>query len=340
MAATLESLVIKRKRIKSQVTRFETVLNKIKDDTDLVALDLEGRLFRYNELWNIFDQVQTNIEEMLPTIEDDSCHELERTAFEDRFYAISGTAKKYIQKMSHSLSISSAQSTSTAHEHFSQDSFPNQHTFNQNSGQTPIHFSSHFQLPKLPKPTFHGTFDTWLAFYDSFRSMYHDNPHIPTINKFMYLREFLQGEAAEVIASLATTSDNYTIAWELLKNRYDNKKFIVESHIKALFEIPTISREFPIRRLLDNVQKQIRALKTLGQPVDHWDILLIFIIKKKLDDLTRDKWEERASTSDIPTMKDFTSFLEQRSLFESLQLSKSVVNSRRKGKSLFLTDSN
>ena len=96
MALTLEALKTKRKVIKTQVTRFETLINKINEGTDLQSLDLEGRLSRHNELWQAFDEVQTRIDELLST-DDDSIHELERVEFEDRFYKISGNAKKYIK---------------------------------------------------------------------------------------------------------------------------------------------------------------------------------------------------------------------------------------------------
>ena len=94
--------------------------------------------------------------------------------------------------------------------------------------------------------------------------MCHDNDEIPTIHKFYYLKACLKGEAAEVIASLETTNENYPVAWELLKNRYDNRKFIVEGHVRALFEVPCISKEVSVRNVLDNVQKHVRALKALS----------------------------------------------------------------------------
>ena len=65
--------------------------------------------------------------------------------------------------------------------------------------------------------------------------MCHDNLDIPEIQKFRYLKACVKDEAAEVIASLETTGSNYRVAWDLLKSRYDNRKYIVESHVKALF---------------------------------------------------------------------------------------------------------
>lgn len=99
--------------------------------------------------------------------------------------------------------------------------------------------------------------------------MCHENSALSSIQKFHYLKACLKDEAAEVIASLETTHDNYQVAWDLLKTRYDNRKFIINSHVQALFDIPPMSKELSVRALLDNVQKRLRALKALEQPIEH-----------------------------------------------------------------------
>ena len=149
--------------------------------------------------------------------------------------------------------------------------------------------------------------------------MCHDNTTISPIQKFHYLKACLKDEAAEVIASLEITSNNYQVAWYILITRYDNRKFIFNSHFQALFEIPHVSNELSIRSLLDHVQKRIRALKALNQPVDQWDTLLIFIIREKLNNYTREKWEESVGSTALPCLKDMISFLERRSLIEKTQ---------------------
>ncbi|XP_051167317.1 uncharacterized protein LOC127285379 [Leptopilina boulardi] len=110
-----------------------------------------------------------------------------------------------------------------------------------------------FQLPKFQTPEFHGTFDTWLQFHDTFKSMCHDNSSIPNVQKFLFLKTCVKVEAAQVISSLEISSENYVVAWNLLKSRFDNRKHIVESHIKELLDIPSISKEYTNRSLLDNV---------------------------------------------------------------------------------------
>lgn len=50
-----------------------------------------------------------------------------------------------------------------------------------------------------------------------------------------------------------------------------------------------IAKEFAVRALSDNVQKIVRALMALEQPVDQWDALLLFTIREKLNHLTLEK---------------------------------------------------
>ena len=308
--AQISDLKKQRGNIKRLLTNFETLLNSINSETDLETLDLESRSQRHSELWDRFDTIQSRLETLTDPSEA-SNHEGERTSFEDRFYTVSGLAKKYLKKISNIPLITSVDSSS-------QFNLLNPEG-NSSRGEISNRILTHFELPKLQTPTFYGTFDTWLNFHDSFKSMCHDNPSIPPIQKFLYLKACLKNEAAEVISSLETSNDNYFVAWELLKARFDNRKFIVESHVKALFDIPVISKEFSIRSLLDNLQKRIRALRALDQPVDHWDTLLIFIIKDKLNNYIRERWEESVGSTKVPLLKDMLDFLERRALLENTQ---------------------
>ena len=127
---------------------------------------------------------------------------------------IGGTAKKYIKKLSNQSMITSTDftflsnmsNTLIQNSNLATSSISNVVKFqtSESSGsesnsrsdaiqgssipeQIPMQFSSQFELPKLSTPIFYGALDTRLAFYDSFRSMCHDNSRIPTIHKFIYL---------------------------------------------------------------------------------------------------------------------------------------------------------
>lgn len=109
------------------------------------------------------------------------------------------------------------------------------------------------------------------------------------------MRACLKDDALNVIRSIENSSENYEIAWNILKDRFDNRRIIIQKHVKVLFEIPLINRESVngIRTIIDNLQSNLRGLKSLGENVDSWDTLLIHAIVGKLDVKTRMDLSER-----------------------------------------------
>lgn len=88
-----------------------------------------------------------------------------------------------------------------------------------------------------------------------FEKLIHLNDSLTDIEKFHYLRSSLKDKAAEVIKSIETITDNYHEAWAAVKDRFDNKCWIIHKHIRAIFEIPTLTKENHIAlRELDTVQ--------------------------------------------------------------------------------------
>ncbi|KOB77857.1 putative bel12 ag transposon polyprotein, partial [Operophtera brumata] len=60
-----------------------------------------------------------------------------------------------------------------------------------------------------------------------------------------------------------------------------------------------LTKEAPdlLRNLIDTILKNLRALKLLGEPVDSWDTLIIYIIVTKLDKTTEREWEQYKTTN-------------------------------------------
>nr|CAI5867734.1 unnamed protein product [Callosobruchus analis] len=68
-------------------------------------------------------------------------------------------------------------------------------------------------------------------------------------------------------------------------------------------------------QLTDNLQKHLRSLASLGEPVESWSTLLIYLITKKLDFASERAWEEYVISKKIisPTITDdLIKFLNQR----------------------------
>ncbi|XP_048485432.1 uncharacterized protein LOC125490391 [Plutella xylostella] len=182
-------------------------------------------------------------------------------------------------------------------------------------------------------PTFDGSFERWLEFRDTFSSLVHNSTDITNIQKFHYLKSSLKGSAALIIDALEFSSDNYNVAWELLLNRYNNNRLLVQNHIKALFNLNPLPKESAalIRTLIDTILKNLRALNMLGEPTQHWDTLVVYMIVSKLDKTTEREWEQYKGSllaqkdSKIPIkVDDIIKFLEDRAdMLETLHLSHS-----------------
>lgn len=72
--------------------------------------------------------------------------------------------------------------------------------------------------------------------------------------------------------------------------------------------------------MVDVTNKNLRALETLGHPTQHWDILIIYMMSKKLDSVTIREWEKFKNDLDtFPHLKQFIKFISNRAdLLESL----------------------
>ncbi|XP_062538626.1 uncharacterized protein LOC134206899 [Armigeres subalbatus] len=97
--------------------------------------------------------------------------------------------------------------------------------------------TSTVKLPELRLPSFSGRLREWATFRDMFQSLIHRNRQLYDMDKFIYLRSSLVGEALQEVAALEMTSANNAIAWDLLQKRYENRKLIVKAHLDALFAV-------------------------------------------------------------------------------------------------------
>jgi len=192
--------------------------------------------------------------------------------------------------------------------------------------------SSGVRLPTIELPKFKGDIADWLSFRDTFESLIHRNETIDPIQKFHYLKASLEGSAAQIIKSLEFSSVNYTVAWDAICSRFNNKRLLAHNHIKAIVNIGQMKQESStqIRETIDTLNKHLRALNVLEQPTEHWDTLLIYLISTKLDNITSRAWEKERANNDIPTLEDFKTFLSSRAdLLDSVEMSESS-NSKMK----------
>lgn len=284
----IKKLKLRRGQVKSELTRFETFLRKL--DTENPPIDqLQVRYESIQSALFDFKTIQAELEEVLvaENTYDQEISAQNRSQFEDKYFELIAKAKNMLKVPS-----SSTQSDRVL------------------SDTTPLTA----KLPRLTLKEFSGHYSEWQGFRDTFLALVHNNKSLSKIEKFYYLQASLKGEAAQVIASLNISDSGYDTAMGLLTARYENKKAIINSHIKEIFELPVLSKESftNLRKFSDTFLKNYRALESLGESVDTWDTMLLFLLISKLDFNTKKDWEN--STKDVtnPKIADFIKFIMQR----------------------------
>lgn len=261
-----KELIKKRGSFKGRLTVFSNYLDGLLDTSlegDEVS-ELRLRLRRMESMYEPYDEVQMRLECIVDDVQSQMS---ERSEFESLYYKTLSRAKTMLNNY-------------------------NKETQSQHSDRASIH--KPVKLPTIQLPKFNGNYNNWLEFRDTYMSLVHHNDEIDDINKFHYLRASLEGSAAVVIQSIEFSMTNYTIAWNLLCDRFNNTNLLIQNHISALFNIEIICKESSValKGLIDQLNKNLRALELLGEPVKHWDTFLIYIVARKLDQKTFREWEE------------------------------------------------
>lgn len=304
---TIQRLKKSKGSMKAKLTQFQAYLEIAKGYkptlSDLHSIELQNRLERIKKMFNEFDTLQNELE-MLSEIPDEQYSE--RQIFEAQYFSLVAAAQELLDACSKKQQVQEG----------SEFEDPR-------SGESCSHSKNCFHLPKINIPQFNGDYQNWLEFRDTYISMIHKNDNLDNISKFHYLRASLHGSAAIVVQNINFTKESYETAWNLLCDRYDNSRLLVNNHVHALFNVEPISRESSqsIRHLLDVTNKNIRALTVLKQPTQHWDTLIIYMMSNKLDSVTSRYWGEfRNTLSEPPTLSQFCTFLSNRAdLLENLE---------------------
>ncbi|XP_076163146.1 uncharacterized protein LOC143144526 [Ptiloglossa arizonensis] len=165
-------------------------------------------------------------------------------------------------------------------------------------------------------PSFNGAFREWLKFRDSFCSLIHENAALTNIQKFHYLQAALIGDAARVIGPLGFSEVNYASVWKKLQERYEDES--IHYHVQGLFELPVLTRDShsEFRQLIDTVSIHLLSLQSLGENIDSWDTMIIYLLESKLNATAKREWE-RALThlTSKPTLKGMIKLLEEHSKY-------------------------
>jgi hypothetical protein len=177
-------------------------------------------------------------------------------------------------------------------------------------------YNINVKLPEIKIPTFNGKYLEWSSFRDMFTSLIHKNKNLDEVQKLHYLKSQVSGEAEQLIRHLPVTGANYMKCWEILTNRFNNKRFLSNCILKRLFSQRNMMYESSsaLKELLDTTSECLHELENLGVDVKSWDVIIIYVVSLKLDVESRKQWELQVSKSsdDLPSLVELKGFLENR----------------------------
>ncbi|XP_072398107.1 uncharacterized protein [Diabrotica undecimpunctata] len=285
----------KRGVLKSKLTIFIKYLNTLseKEISELEIIQLKARLLDIESLKSEFEIIQSRIELDTEDEEEFQIQLIERETFETTYYTYIAKGRKIILNFE-TVDVSSSSLNNSQIQNFDQ--------------------GTAIKLPTINLPKFSGSYQTWLEFRDTYKSLIHENNNISPIQKFHYLRASLEGVATDIIQSLEISTANYDVAWKALSERYDNDQLLIHNHVKSLFNCEPVVKESAVslRKLLDIITKNLRALEQLNQPTSERGTLLIYLISTKLDSITLREWESFKKNGERHTFEDFKEFIKSR----------------------------
>ena len=100
---------------------------------------------------------------------------------------------------------------------------------------------------------------------ETFEATVDANKIISNIEKFTYLKSYLDGNAQQTIEGIYLTSD-YNKAWKLLEEIYGSPKLVMSSQINNLIKLVKVtgSNVRELRCFFDKIESNVRALSGLA----------------------------------------------------------------------------
>lgn len=137
--------------------------------------------------------------------------------------------------------------------------------------------------------------------------------------RLQYLKDAkrFKDEPRDLIAHILPHPGAYEKAMLLLKNRYENKRAIVNDQLRRLYVLPRNTPEeesaVSLRSIVNTLNGLIAALDSCDIETNSWDTILIYNTSQCLHPKSLKSWEESLGAQrSIPTLKMYLDWLETR----------------------------
>ncbi|XP_075159825.1 uncharacterized protein LOC142232979 [Haematobia irritans] len=193
---------------------------------------------------------------------------------------------------------------------------------------TDTSFSS-IKVPPCDTEDFHGGYEEWPSFRDMFTAVYINHPKLSPVQKLYHLRLKVKGQAATIVRKYTLCGDNFPLAWEALRSRYENKRILVDNQLRILLNLKNIQSESSesLQKIQTTINDCLAALKAQGISISDWDPILVYLCSTKLPHGTLSLWEQSLkSHKDLPRWSEMDQFLSDR--YEVVERLDSIHGSR------------
>ena len=181
---------------------------------DLKINEIKVRLDKLSSILNKFEVAQDELECL-----DNADYSLDREEFENQY----GQIEAKFNELLHPVVEQPLSRCSSPHSSLSG-----------HSNQSPrSHVSStQIELPVIALPTFNGDTCNWLHYRDTFEALTVNNTALSNVQNFHYLIASFQNETKDLISNLQINNENFLFAWQLVTQRYNNKRLIAMMHVQ------------------------------------------------------------------------------------------------------------
>ncbi|XP_075157820.1 uncharacterized protein LOC142231087 [Haematobia irritans] len=171
------------------------------------------------------------------------------------------------------------------------------------------------KVPPCDTEIFSGGYDNWPSFRDMFSAIYMKHPKLSAAQKLFHLRSKTRGEANRIVKQFALTDDNFSLAWDALRHRYENKRILINHQLRRIFETERVTSEKgkALRNLQYTINNCISVLKTYNISVMSWDPILVYWVSSRLPDETLTAWENSLTDhKKMPSWSQLDEFISNR----------------------------
>lgn len=290
----LSVLLQKRRTLKENIDTFKEFLDQFEIQNSALFPELQVRMQSMKSAFLQIDEIYDEIQ----LIDTETNHSSGKKSLQNSYFEILGKAQYCIESVgSRSSSMRNSISQASMIEND-----------NINASVTQPHIDK-LKLPVVKIPTFDGKLEKFLTFKNRFVKMVHNRKDMSNLIKFQYLESALQGEALRKISIFDISEENYSRAWGVLLNAYEDRRLLISRHMSLLLRIPVQEKETyqGLILLADESQQHVQSLASLG--INITPEMVVTIIEEKLHKITLEKWEDTLKRGEFPTFESLTEFL-------------------------------